>query len=211
MLADLTVKEYIESVASGEPVPGGGSVAALAAALSASLSEMVARLTVGRAKNPALDETMSACIDEASRLRITLIGDVDRDADAYSAVMKGYRMPRASEAQQNARKAAIQDALKEAARVPLSVAEAGVTLLTLARTAVREGNDSAMSDAVVAALMARSAVIGALFNVRINVASIKDAGFRKEMEERTESLEKEAMEIESEVLSMAASKMAKGS
>jgi formiminotetrahydrofolate cyclodeaminase len=171
---------------------------------------MVARLTVGKANNPVLDETMSTFIDRASHLRIRLMSDVDRDSDAYGAVMKGYRMPKVSEEEQNARTSAIQDALKEAARVPLSVAEAGVTLLTLARRLVREGNSSAMSDAVVAALMARSAVIGALFNVRINVASIKDSVFRKEMEQRTESLEREAMEIETEVLTMAASAMVKG-
>ena len=205
MLVDLTIKQFLERVASGEPVPGGGSVAALAAALSASLSEMVARLTLGRKSDPALDEKMSGLIDEASRLRTRLVSDVDGDSDAYAAVMKAYRMPKGTDEEKDVRKAAVRHALKNAARVPLSVAEAGIALLKLAGTAVAEGNSSAVTDGLVAALTARSAVIGALYNVRINLASIDDSAFREDMARRVDTLEKEAVKMEKDLLSLAES------
>jgi formiminotetrahydrofolate cyclodeaminase len=205
VLVDLTIKQFLERVASGEPVPGGGSVAALAAALSASLSEMVARLTLGRKSDPALDEKMSGLIDEASRLRTRLVSDVDGDSDAYAAVMKAYRMPKGTDEEKDVRKAAVRHALKNAARVPLSVAEAGIALLKLAGTAVAEGNSSAVTDGLVAALTARSAVIGALYNVRINLASIDDSAFREDMARRVDTLEKEAVKMEKDLLSLAES------
>ena len=205
MLIDLTIKQFLERVASGEPVPGGGSVAALTAALSASLSEMVARLTLGKKGDPALDEKMLALIDAASRLRARLIDDVDRDSDAYASVMGAYRMPKGSDEEQNVRKAAVQDALKNAARVPFSVAEAGITLLKLARTALMGGKSSAITDGLVAALIARSAVIGALYNVRINLASISDIAFREDFARRADALEEEAVEMERDILSLAGS------
>lgn len=205
MLIDLTIEQFLERVGSGEPVPGGGSVAALSAALSASLSEMVARLTLGKKDDPALDERMSALIDAASRLRTSLAGDVDRDSDAYASVMKAYRMPKGSDPEQNARKAAIQAALKDASLVPFSVAEAGITLLKLSRTAVSEGKSSAITDGLVAAMTARTAVIGALYNVRINLASVSDAAFREDIAGRADALEKEAVEMEGDILSLAGS------
>lgn len=205
MLIDLTIKQFLERVASGAPVPGGGSVAALTAALSASLSEMVARLTLGKKGDPALDKKMSTLIDAASRLRTTLASDVDRDSDAYASVMKAYRMPKGSDEERSVRKAAVRHALKDAARIPLSVAEAGITLMKLAGTAVMEGNSSAVTDGLVAALTARSAVIGALYNVRINLASIDDMAFREDLARQADSLEKEAIEMERDLLSLAKS------
>ncbi len=209
MLTDLTIKEFLTVVASGEPVPGGGSVAALAASLAASLSEMVARLTINKAGNSALDERMAVLIDTASLLRARLTRDVDRDADAYAGVMKAFRMPKGSEEEMTARTAAIQEAMKEAARIPLSVAEAGMSLLKIAKTVVMEGNSNAMTDGLVAALMARSAVIGALYNVRINLASIKDTGFKDDMARNADSIEQEAVKTEEDILSFAASAIKK--
>jgi formiminotetrahydrofolate cyclodeaminase len=205
MLTDLTIKKFLEQVASDQPVPGGGSVSALCAALSAGLSEMVARLTVGKTNDTALDEKLSTLIEAASRLRTKLIEDVDKDTLSFAQVMKAYRMPKGSAQEKSVRQKEVQDALTQATRVPLSVAETGVGLLTLAGTAVREGNSSAVTDAVVAALMARSAVIGALYNVRTNLISIKDMTFRDEIAKQVELLEKEAIEKERDILSVALS------
>lgn len=205
MLTDLTIKKFLEQVASDQPVPGGGSVSALCAALSAGLSEMVARLAVGKTNDTALDEKLSTLIEAASRLRTKLIEDVDKDTLSFAQVMKAYRMPKGSAQEKSVRQKEVQDALTQATRVPLSVAETGVGLLTLAGTAVREGNSSAVTDAVVAALMARSAVIGALYNVRTNLISIKDMTFRDEIAKQVELLEKEAIEKERDILSVALS------
>ncbi len=205
MLTDLTVKKFLEQVASDQPVPGGGSVSALCAALSAGLLEMVARLTVGKTNDTALDEKLSTLIEAASRLRTKLIEDVDKDTLSFAQVMKACRMPKGSAQEKRVRQKEVQDALTQATRVPLSVAETGVGLLTLAGTAVREGNSSAVTDTVVAALMARSAVIGALYNVRINLMSIKDMTFRDEIAKQVELLEKEAIEKERDISSVALS------
>ncbi len=209
MLTDLTIKEFLERLASGEPVPGGGSVAALSGALAASLAEMVARLTVGRTDNPGLDGTMSGIIDTASSLRAKLIGDVDKDADAYGGVMKAFRMQKGSDREKEVRTESIQEAMKEAARVPLSVAESGLALLKLAGVVVSGGRASAITDGLVAVLMARSAVIGALYNVRINLVSIKDAAFRDDMAHRAAALEQEAAKAEGDILTAAAAALRK--
>jgi formiminotetrahydrofolate cyclodeaminase len=159
MLTDLTIKQFLEQVASDQSVPGGGSVAALCASLSAGLSEMVARLTMGKTNDTALDERLSTLIEAASRLRTKLIEDVDKDTLSFAQVMKAYRMPKGSDQEKRVRQIKVQDALIQATCIPLSVAETGVDLLALAGNAVREGNSNAVTDAVIAALMARSAVI----------------------------------------------------
>ncbi len=209
MLTALTVRDFLEQVASGEPVPGGGSVAALAAALSAGLSGMVARLTLGKKDDPALDERMSSLMGTASRLMTRLAGDIDWDAAAYSAVMDAYGMPKGTEEEKAIRVETIQKALAEAARVPLSVAEAGFYLLTLAEAVVREGNPNAVTDGLTAALMARSAVLAALFNVRINLSSIKDRELVARMTAKAEILERNTAEKEKEIIELGRSMMAR--
>jgi formiminotetrahydrofolate cyclodeaminase len=205
VLVDLPIKSFLEKVASGEPVPGGGSVSALCGALSSALSEMVARLTTGKTNDKALDSKMSQIIEIASHIRVKLVENIDRDSDAYTAVMKAYRMAKDTDVEKRSRQHAIQEALKEATRVPLSVADMGIRLLDLAESLIREGNQNAVTDAAVAALIARSAVIGAVFNVRINLLSIKDATFRDSAKRQAEQLEEKAMEKEKDILVLATS------
>ena len=150
MLVDLTVRELLERVASGEPVPGGGSIAALGAALAAGLAEMVAHLTIGRQDDPALDREMHDLIDRARALRSDLTRAVDQDSEAYGKVMEAYRRPKTTDEEKRLRSEAIQEALKEAARVPLTVAEMGVEILGLAGVAVNKGNRNAVTDGLVA-------------------------------------------------------------
>ena len=204
MFADLTIKEFLDKVASGEPVPGGGSVAALAGALSAALSRMVGGLTLGRSDDHPRDERMSALMERASLLQTRLVEAIDRDSEAYAGVLDAYRMTKGTEEENGLRREADQDALKGATLVPLAVAEMGLELLSLSGTAVREGNRNAVTDGLVAALMARAAVMGALFNVRINLVSIKDGGFSAEIAEKARRLEKEAVHEEKALLDFAA-------
>ncbi len=204
MLVDLTVREILERVASGDPLPGGGSTAALAASLAAGLAEMVARLTVGRKGDAVVDQEMNAIIDRAHALRTELIRAVDGDSDAYMRVMDAYRLPKSTEEEKRTRTQAIQAALKEAALVPLSVAKMAVEVLELAGKAVREGNKNAVTDALAGALMARSAALAAVANVRINIKGIKDAAFVEEAQRQTASLEKNAMAAEETIRNAAA-------
>jgi len=207
MLVDLPIKTFLEKVASGDPVPGGGSVSALCGALSAALAEMVARLTVGKTNDKAIEAKMFEIMDTASKMRVAFAEDVDRDTTAYAAVMKAYKMPKETDQEKKERQNAIQEALKEASRVPLEVAEMGIRLLGFAENLVREGNQNAITDAAVSALMARSAIIGALYNARINLLSIRDATFRDRVKHEAERIEREAFAMEKDIIALASSMM----
>ncbi len=207
MFADLTIKSFLDNVASGEPTPGGGSVSALCGTLSAALAEMVARLTIGKVNDKVIEEKMSEILETASKLRKVFAEDIDRDSAAYEAVMKAYKMPKETDREKKDRQNAVQEALKEAARVPLEVAEMGIRTLSLVEILVKEGNQNAITDAAVAALMARSATIGAIYNVRINLLSIKDATFRDRVKHEAERIEREATAKEKDILALASSVM----
>lgn len=209
MLVDLTVRELLERVASGEPVPGGGSIAALCAALAAGLAEMVARLTVGRQDDPALNNEMNQLMDRGQALRRNLTRAVDLDSEAYSKVMLAYRMPKSTDEEKRLRSEEIQEALKEAARVPLAVAEMAVDVLGIAALAVSKGNKNAVTDGLAGALMARSAVLAAAANVRVNLQGITDDGFVQEAQAHTELLEKKALALE-EIIRSAAQPLVTG-
>jgi len=116
-------------------------------------------------------------------------------------------MPKETDHEKKERQNEIQEALKEASRVPLEVAEMGMRSLNHAETLVREGNQNAITDAVVGALLARSAIIGALYNVRINLLSIKEASFRDRVKHEAERIEHEALAKERDILALASSVM----
>lgn len=165
---------FVSSVASPSPTPGGGSVAAHVGALGAALAQMVAGLTVGKKKYAAVDAEMRELALEASGLVTTLSTLVQRDADAYGAVSAAYKLPSEPEDAGKKRQAAIADALLGAAEVPLETARACARVAALAATCATKGNTNAVSDAGVAALLADAACRGAVYNVRINIASLDD-------------------------------------
>lgn len=169
-----TLAGFVADVAGGAPVPGGGSVSALAGQLGAALAQMVAGLTVGRPKYAAVEAQMQAVLDDAAAAGRRLGALVQEDADAYALVSDAYRMPRDSEAAAAARTEAIEAALLKAAEVPLETARACRDVARLAAVCAAEGNRNAVSDAGVAALLAEAACRGAVYNVRINVAALGD-------------------------------------
>ena len=169
-----TLADFVSSVASSAPVPGGGSVAAHAGALAAALARMVAGLTVGRKKYAAVDTDMRALATDAEALGARLAALVHEDADAYAAVSAAYKLPGDAGVAAAGRATAIQAALVEAARVPLETARACTAVARLAVTCASKGNTNAVSDAGVAALLAEAACKGAAFNVRINVSAMAD-------------------------------------
>ena len=202
MLAALSVSELLQKTASGDPVPGGGSMAALGAAVSASLAEMVANLTIGKKGYEAAEIEMRAVADKMRPLREKLLGDMDRDADAYREVFSAFKLPKGTDQEKNIKERKIQDSLKHAAKVPLSVAEDAFAILKLTQTVISLGNRNAVSDGAVAAMMARTAVLSALCNVRINLGSIKDEIFVNEMKDKADRLENAVLKKEKEILSL---------
>jgi formiminotetrahydrofolate cyclodeaminase len=177
LLVDLTLRQFTERLASGDPAPGGGSASALVGALAASLAAMVARLTIGREKYAEHQDEMQRILTQAERLRGQLLAMVDADTAAYLNVMDAYRLSKGDADLIAARKAAIQEALVHAADLPLASAEACVQALNLAALAVQHGNKNAASDGAVAALLAYAALQGAARNVRINLEQIEDKQF----------------------------------
>ena len=199
MLANLKITEYLEKAAAGTAVPGGGSVAALNAALAAGLTEMVANLTIGKKGYEDVAVEMNDIVERTAKLRKKLTAAIDRDAEAYSDVMNAFKLPRETEPEKELRKQEIQNAFKHAALVPLEVANHAVKVIDLAASAVKGGNKNAVTDGVVAAMNARTAALAALYNVKINLVSIEDDEFVKEMTREINNLEQQAKSKEQEI------------
>ena len=200
MLANLKITEYLERAAAGTAVPGGGSVAALNAALAAGLTEMVANLTIGKKGYEAVAEKMNDIAGKSTELREKLTAAIDRDAEAYSEVMAAFKLPKATDQEKGLRKPAIQKAFKHAALVPLEVAKHAVKVIDLAGRAVDSGNKNAVTDGLVAAMNGRTAALAALYNVKINLSSIEDDEFVKKLTREINDLEQQAKSKEQKIL-----------
>jgi glutamate formiminotransferase/formiminotetrahydrofolate cyclodeaminase len=170
----LSLGGFLDAVASGEPTPGGGTVAALAGALSGALVAMVARLTLGKKKYAAVQGAMAEAIEEASRLRAELTSLMRRDSAAFERVLIAVRMPQATKEDAEHRGKALVEATWEATRVPLETAEACARVGDWAARVALSGNANAVSDAATAAALARAGVEAALWNVEINLQNLPD-------------------------------------
>jgi formiminotetrahydrofolate cyclodeaminase len=174
MYTKKTVRDYVSSVAAREPVPGGGSVAALAASLGAGLTSMVCNYTAGNPKFAEADAAARRILAQADALRERLLELVDKDTQVYAEVTSAYRLPRGTDAEKAARREAIQQALVAAAAVPMEIGRASREVALLCKELVDIGNPNLVSDVGVGVLLADAALRGAALNVEINAASIKD-------------------------------------
>ena len=199
-LTDLTVKGLLDVTAGKDPVPGGGSISALSGSIAAALTEMVAGLTIGKKKYAEVEEQMKELVERVPKIRQQLILDVDRDSEAYNVVFAAFQMPKETDEEKAARSAQIQEATKIAANVPMEVARRVYSLLSDIEEVVSNGNQNAVTDGCVAMMSARNAIIGALFNVRINLTSIKDEQFVADMTAEADRLEREVIEREAKVI-----------
>lgn len=188
MFSDLTVSQFLDVLASKEPVPGGGSGAALTGALGAALVSMVCNLTIGKKGYEAVQEEMQQILAQAEAIRTELPQLLEADTQVYGQVMAAYRLPRTTEEEKQARDTAIQQRLIQAAEVPFRIAERCAQIVALALPAARLGNRWAVSDAGVGALAAEAGMHSALLNVEINLASIQDTVYIAQMRERMAAL-----------------------
>ena len=190
-----SVSGFVASVASSNPVPGGGSVAAHAGTLAAALAQMVAGLTIGKKKYASVDSEMKEAALKAVSLGNALAGLVKRDAEAYSHVSEAYKLPK-EPAEAAARRAeAVTIALLKAAEVPLETARASVEVAQLAALVAEKGNTNAVTDAGVAALLAQAACRGAAYNVRVNVQALDDKSKGASLAREAEQLVKRAGDL----------------
>ena len=198
-LTDLTVTEFCEVTASEAPTPGGGSISALSGALAASLAEMVANLSLPKDGSPSPE--FLAIKEKANSLQARLLTLVEKDAASFDSVMAAFKLPKATEEEKLRRKEKIQEALKLASKVPLEVALVSTEIFELIPTLL-EGNQNAITDAMIAAMNARNAVLGALLNARINLGSIKDDAYVKAALRNIEGSEKMTRESEEALLAI---------
>jgi formiminotetrahydrofolate cyclodeaminase len=174
---DSQLSAFLDAVASPEPTPGGGTAAAIAGAMGASLLMMVAGLTKSRHGSDEDRIALSEARASLTAVRERLIALADTDAEAFNRVMAAYRLPNASDADKAARKDAIQQGLKAATAVPLDTLEAATDGLRLGRIVKAHGNPAADSDVDVGIGLLRAAADGAEANVRINLESVQDPAF----------------------------------
>ncbi len=200
MLKNLTIIEFLEQTASAEPLPGGGCTAALNAALAASLTEMVANLTIGRKEFQAVEDEMQKIAQTAADLRKKLQNDIDNDAQAYQEVLAAFKLPKKTGEEKKQRSRTIQQAFKTAATVPLSVARDALKIMDLAFRAITAGNQNAVTDGLVGVLAARTAALAAAYNVKINLSAIKDTVFVAELTREIKKLERHVLEKEKGIL-----------
>lgn len=172
--ADRTIAAYAEAIASGEPTPGGGSVVATTAAFAAGLGEMVARLTLARTQDAVATEHLRETLSRLTRLRHSLLELATADERAYAAYRTALALPKATPEEQAERRAAIEHALHESARVPLAVSQACADVLTALITVGRFGTKHALTDVQTAAYLADAALRGALLFVHVNVNLLRD-------------------------------------
>jgi glutamate formiminotransferase / formiminotetrahydrofolate cyclodeaminase len=190
---------FLDALAAATPTPGGGSAAAYTAASAAALVAMVARLTLGKKKYESVEPRMQTILEASESLKQDLSMSVQRDAAAYEAVIKAYRLPKETTEEKEARRNAIEAAVLQAAKEPLQVAHHSVAVLELAEQAVRFGNVNAISDAGTGAALAFAALKGAGFNVRINLASLDDDNVSRVLMNDLKSLESRAATLEGEI------------
>ncbi len=198
-LTRMTVEAFCEQTASPDSLPGGGSVASLGGAMGAALAQMMARLTLNREQYQAAHAAMLAADQALEPLRANMLLGVQRDTHAYTAYMRAKRLPATTQEERGRRQEAVEQALMAAVRVPLDNGRNALKALALTLEVLRLGNINILSDGLVAAMMLRTAVLGAMSNVRVNMAGLPFHPKResilaacRDMERQAKSLERKA-------------------
>lgn len=206
-LVDMTCRDFADETASESPAPGGGSISAYMGSLGAALATMVANLSAHKAGWDDRWEEFSNVADRGRVLVDSLMHLVDEDTEAFNRIMAVFGMPKGTDAEKEARAQALEEATEYATRVPLRTMEQAVQVFPLALLMAEQGNPASVSDAGVGALAARAAVRGALLNVKINAAGLKNRQLADELVGRAEAIAAEAERQEAEVLKVVESKI----
>lgn len=201
-LVDSSVRRFVEETASESVAPGGGSVSANLGALGAALGTMVANLSAHKRGWDDRWEEFSTWADKGKACHDELLTLIDRDTDAFNDIVAAIGMPKGTDADKAARDSAMQAATRRAIEVPLRVMEVSVASMDVIHAMAEIGNPTSASDAGVGALCARSAVLGAYLNVRINVPALTDESVASDYLERGRKLRDEAITREAAILEL---------
>jgi len=201
-LADMNLKEFAEETASESPAPGGGSISAYVGSLGISLATMVANLSANKKAWDNRWEEFSIWAEKGQEIKTQLINLVDQDTNAFNKIMNAFSLPKNTDKEKETRDNAIQQATKDAIRIPFKVMELSLSSMTIIRAMAETGNPNSASDAGVGALCARSAVMGAFLNVKINASSVKDKKFVDDILTKGTEIENKAISMEKEILNI---------
>jgi len=201
------LKKYLDDLAGRLPAPGGGSAAALVAALGVSLMSMVANFTVGKEKYKDFEEEMKNVLSSSESLRLQLTDLVDEDVESYSKLSSAYKLPKDSPAEREVRQKAIQKGLKQALSVPLEICMCCHRGSKLCKVIAEKGNLNLISDVGAAIAFLESAFESALLNVEINLGGIKDEEFVSRIKRTTTPMQEEIKSLKEEVAKTVKDKM----
>jgi glutamate formiminotransferase/formiminotetrahydrofolate cyclodeaminase len=206
-LASMTLTDFADETASESPAPGGGSISAYMGALGAALATMVANLSSHKKGWDDRWEEFSNWAEKGQQYKDELVRLVDEDTTAFNKIMEAFGLPKGNDDEKIARDRAIQDATRYAIEIPLNVMQAAYGSLSVIKAMAETGNPNSVTDAGVAALCARSAVIGAFMNVKINASGYKDKAFVHEVITNGNELEQKAIKLEEEIIVLVNSKI----
>ncbi len=206
-LVEMKVEDFINEVSRDSSTPGGGSIAALSGSIGAALSSMVSNLSTGGRGTADVDPKLMPVAEESQELKDELLKAVDEDTNAFDKYMEAKRMSKSTEEERKKRKKAMQEGLKNAVEVPMDTARTSAKVIDLAEKAAKYGKRDAVSDALVAAQMAYSGIVGGIANVKINLEDIEDEEFIEEMLKECERLKEEYSKKKYEVIEIAENKL----
>jgi glutamate formiminotransferase/formiminotetrahydrofolate cyclodeaminase len=206
-LVDMTLEDFVWETASESKAPGGGSISAAMGAMAASLGTMVANLSSHKRGWDDRWEEFSDWAVKGKELHDELLRIIDADTDAFNAIIAAFGLPESSPEEKAAKNQAIQDATKQAILVPFRCMEKSLASMEIARAMAEFGNPASASDAGVAALAARSAVMGAYLNVKINSADVQDKTWMNDILKRGAEIQEKALAAETKILDIVASRM----
>jgi formiminotetrahydrofolate cyclodeaminase len=205
--ASEALQVYLDDAASNKPAPGGGSVSACVGALGAALVSMVCNLTLGKEKFAGVEAEIAELVKATESARARLEKLLQEDTTAYSGVIRAYKLPKDTDAEKAARKAAVQAGLIVAANVPLEICKVALEVCRLSKTAAELGNPGAVTDAGIGAILGEAAVVGGALNVKINLGSIEDCDYVETAGAQIDTMQKEAAALREEVLAITLSKI----
>lgn len=199
-LVNMTLTAFADETASESPAPGGGSIAAYIGALGISLGTMVANLSSHKKGWDERWQEFSDWAEKGEQYKAELVKLVDADTAAFNKIMQAFGLPRGSDAEKATRKQAIQDATRYAIEIPFKVMETAYASMEIIKAMAATGNPNSVSDAGVGALCARSAVMGAFMNVRINATGYNDKMYTSDIIAKGVEIEKKTIALEAEIL-----------
>jgi len=206
-LINMTLSDFADETASESPAPGGGSISAYVGVLGASLAAMVANLSAHKKGWDNRWEEFSEWAEKGQYYKNELLKLVDLDTVAFNKIMEGFSLPKSTDEEKVVREKAIQEATKYAIEIPFKVMQMAHGSLEVIKAMAEIGNPNSVTDAGVAALCARTAVLGAFMNVKINASGYKDKAYTADIIKMGEELERQAMAIEAEVIGLVNSKI----